>query len=185
MAAVFQQRQHFQFNKHGRRLVDGKALEEDLREPIVLSLLKEGADVATGKVPYGKIKQTAERCMVGSDTVAILWKRYVEDQSLEPKQTGGSVSKFGEREIDLIHHLKRRTPSMPYANILKVIEQTAVLPSGASKPAVGRVVVNKLGVLYKKLTRRASNKFTADNIRYCQFFVDYISGIKAENIKFF
>ena len=82
MAAVFQQRQHFQFNKHGRRLVDGKALDEDLREPIVLSLLKEGADVATGKVPYGKIKQTAERCMVGSDTVAILWKRYIEDRAL-------------------------------------------------------------------------------------------------------
>ena len=72
MAAVFQQ--HFQLNKHDRRFVNGKALDEDLKELIVLSLLKEGADVVTGKVPYGKIKQTAERCMVGSDTVAILWK---------------------------------------------------------------------------------------------------------------
>ena len=183
MAAVFQQ--HFQLNKHGRRFVNGKALDEDLRELIVLSLLKEGADVVTGKVPYGKIKQTAERCMVGSDTVAILWKRYVEDQSLEPKLRGGSVSKLGEQEVDLIQHLKTRTPSMTYADILKVLEQTAVLPSGTSKPAVGRVVVNKLGMSYKKLTRCASNKFTADNIRYCQFFVNYMPGIKAENIKFF
>ena len=183
MAAVFQQ--HFQLNKHGGRFVNGKALDEDLRELIVLSLLKEGADVVTGKVPYGKIKQTAERCMVGSDTVAILWKRYVEDQSLEPKLRGGSVSKLGEQEVDLIQHLKTRTPSMTYADILKVLEQTAVLPSGTSKPAVGRVVVNKLGMSYKKLTRCASNKFTADNIRYCQFFVNYMSGIKAENIKFF
>ena len=74
---------------------------------------------------------------------------------------------------------------MTYADILKVLEQTAVLPSGTSKPAVGRVVVNKLGMPYKKLTRCASNKFTADNIRYFQFFVNYMSGIKAENIKFF
>ena len=74
---------------------------------------------------------------------------------------------------------------MPYANILKVIEKTAVVPSGTSKPAVGKVVVNKLGMSYKKLTRCSSNKFTADNIRYCQFFVNYMSGIKAENIKFF
>ena len=59
MAAVLQHRQHFQFNKHGRRFVNGKALDEDWRELIVLSLLKEGADVRTGKVPYGKIKQTA------------------------------------------------------------------------------------------------------------------------------
>ena len=44
----------------------------------------------------------AERYMVGSDTVAILWKRYVEDQSLEPKQRGVSVSKLGEQETDLI-----------------------------------------------------------------------------------
>ena len=73
---------------------------------------------------------------------------------------------------------------MPYANILKVIEQTAVLSSGTSKPAVGRVVVNNLGMSYKKLIRCASNKFTTDNIRYCQIFVDYMSGIKAENIKF-
>ena len=57
-----QQRQHFQFNKQGRRFVNGKALDEDLRELIVLSLLKQGADGVTGKVPYGKIKQTAERC---------------------------------------------------------------------------------------------------------------------------
>ena len=73
--------------------------------------------------------------MVGSDTVAILWKRYVKDQSLEPKQKGGSVSKLGEQEIDLIKHLKTRTPSLPYASILAVIEQTAVLLSGTSKPA--------------------------------------------------
>ena len=58
---------------------------------------------------------------------------------------------------------------MPYANILKVIEQTAVLPSGTSKSAVGRVVANKLGMSYKKLTQCACNKFTADNIHYCQF----------------
>ena len=42
-----------------------------LRELIVLSLLKQGADVITGKVPYDKIKQTAERCTVGSDTLKI------------------------------------------------------------------------------------------------------------------
>ena len=51
MAAVFQQRQHFfKFNKHGRRFVNGTALDEDLRELIVLSLLKEGADVVTGNL---------------------------------------------------------------------------------------------------------------------------------------
>ena len=112
MAAAFQQRQHFQFNKHGRRFVYGKALDEDFRELIVLSLLEEGTDVVTGKVLYGKIKQTAERCIVSSDTVAILWKRHVEDQSLEPKQRGGTVSKLGKQEIDLIQHIKTRTPSM-------------------------------------------------------------------------
>ena len=78
MAAVFQQRQHFQSNKHGHRFINGKALDEDLRELIVLVCLKQGAEVVTGKVPYGKIKHTAERCMVGSDTVAILWKRYAD-----------------------------------------------------------------------------------------------------------
>ena len=71
---------------------------------------------------------------------------------------------------------------MSYANILKVIEQTA---NKTSKLAVGRVVVNKLGMSYKKLTRCASNKFTTDNIRCSQFFVNYMSGLKTENIKFF
>ena len=59
MAAVFQQRQHLQFNKHGRRFANGKASDEDLKELVVLSLLKEGTDVVTGKVPYGKIKHMA------------------------------------------------------------------------------------------------------------------------------
>ena len=45
--------------------------------------------------------------------------------------------------------------------------------------------MNKLSMSYKKLIRCASNKFTADNIRYCQIFVNYVSGIKAENINFF
>ena len=74
MVAVFQQCQCFQLTKHGHRFVNGKALNEDLRELIVLNMLKEEADVVTGKVPYGKTKQMAERCMVGSDTVAILWR---------------------------------------------------------------------------------------------------------------
>ena len=69
---------------------------------------------------------------------------------------------------------------MPIADILKVTEQTAVLPWGALKPAVSRVVVNKFGMSYKKLIWCASDKFTADNIGYCQFFVNYMSGIKGE-----
>ena len=68
-----------------------------------------------------------------------------QDQTLEPKQSGGGgVLKLGEQEIDLIHHLKTTTLLMPYANILKLFEQTAVLSLGTSEPAIGKVVVNKL-----------------------------------------
>ena len=175
-----------QFNRYGRRFANGKPLGNDLRELVVVSLLREGADVLTGRIPYGKIKQTAEKCMVGPDTVVTIWKRYVQDQTLEPKRKGGTTaSKLGEQEIDLIKHLKTRTPSMPSSDILRVLAQTAYLPSGTSRQAVSRVIVNKLDMSYKKLTRCAANKFTNDNIHYCQQFVNYMSGVRAENIKFF
>ena len=138
-----------QFNRYGRRFANGKPLGNDLRELVVVSLLREGADVLTGRIPYGKIKQTAEKCMVGPDTVVTIWKRYVQDQTLEPKRKGGTTaSKLGEQEIDLIKHLKTRTPSMPSSDILRVLAQTAYLPSGTSRQAVSRVIVNKLDMSY-------------------------------------
>ena len=72
----------FQFNKHGRRFINRKALDEDLRELIVVSLFEEDADVVNGKVPHGKIKQKAERCMVGSDTAASFGKDISKNKPL-------------------------------------------------------------------------------------------------------
>ena len=74
--------QQTRFNRYGRRFTNGKPLGNDLRELVAVSLLREGADALAGRIPYGKIKQTAEKCMVGPDTVVTIWKRYVQDQTL-------------------------------------------------------------------------------------------------------
>ena len=41
--------QQTQFNRYGRRFANGKPLGNDLRELVVVSLLREGADVLTGR----------------------------------------------------------------------------------------------------------------------------------------
>ena len=38
---------------------------------------------------------------------------------------------------------------------------------------------------FKKLMKVKAEKFTLENIQYCQHFLNYMSTVKAENIKFY
>ena len=51
--------------------------------------------------------------------------------------------------------------------------------------AVGRDVLDDLGMLFKKLTRCHTQKFTPANINYCRFFLIVMSTVSIGNLKFY
>ena len=51
---------------------------------------------------------------------------------------------------------------------------TCHLPAGTSRSAIGRPVRDDLQMTYKRLTKPKVEKFTPQNIAYCQAFLDYM-----------
>ena len=66
-------------DEFGRDYFRGKCIGKDLRQLIILDLLENGADDVTGRIPKGQQQATSEKLRVSSDTVRIIWQRYVED----------------------------------------------------------------------------------------------------------
>lgn len=79
-------------------------------------------------------------------------------------------------------------PSMPYNKSLEVINANCVLPSKTSTFAIGQVVQNRLSGgpwTWKRMSIVKNEKFTPENVNYCQDFLSYVSSVDPYKLKFF
>ena len=61
-------------NSKGRTFVKRKSASEELRRSIVDSVLAQGGDVVSGKLPRGLLSNVADQFMTSKSFVTKLWK---------------------------------------------------------------------------------------------------------------
>ena len=93
--------------------------------------------------------------------------------------------KLGDTEKTLIEYQLLVKPSSSYSDVHRTLQQNAVLPAGTSITAIGNVVRKDLNMSYKKLTPSKAEKYSLDNIRCCQLFLNTMGNVPAVSIKFF
>ena len=178
----------YSVNSKGRTFIHGKSIEEDLRASIIDSIIAEGGDPGSGYFG-GKYKEVADRYRVTGTFVSKLWRTFCDTgEHLTGKKRSGNPSHLKREDVELIDFLKKEKPSKTYQSIKHDLLTYCTLEGGTSLTAIGNVVRNKIPegpFTRKRLTKPSSEKFTPQNLLYCQQFIDTVSSLPPEKLKFF
>lgn len=98
-----------------------------------------------------------------------------------------SVKHIQQDDIDFIRFLKTDRASVTIGELHKHISEHCDICGGTSNSAIKRELQNMTNRkwTWKKLTRPVAEKFTPDNLNYCQDYVNYISTVDPYKLKFF
>ena len=176
-----------ELSARGRLYGRGKALDIDLRRKIIQDIIEKGGDFTTGFFP-GNVSAIAKENRVKCDTVKKIWKHLCEEGDEKVKSQAAGVKHLQPNDIQFIRFLKTSRPSMTTGEVHKHVNEHCNVSGDTSKSAIHRVLRNEMGDgkwTWKKLTRPVAEKFTPNNLDYCQDFVDYISSVDPYKLKFF
>lgn len=173
----------------GRSFESGKAVGIELRKSIMDMIVREGGDVVTGYF-QGSFSKVANHFSLSISTVSKLWKQCCKTGDITAQWKGGNnPSHLKLPDVELIQGLKSSKPSIPYAKLLDAVNANCDIPAGTSRSAIGRAVQTRLdnGIkwTWKRLSRAKQDKFTPENIDYCQDFLNYLSSVDPYKIKCF
>ena len=88
----------------------------------------------------------------------------------------------------MIYFLKKEKPSKTYRSIKEDLDTYCTLDGGTSVAAIGNIVTgNKIPegpFTRKRVAKPSSEKFTPQNLVYCQQFIDTVNSLPPEKIKF-
>ena len=175
-------------NKLGRTYRCGKAIQEDLRCLVVDEIVEMGGDTATGFFE-GSYRAVASKLKLSTETVQKIWTTFcVSGEIKRPKSCASGVKHLKPEDLEFIKFLKTDKPSMTSGELLKEVTEHCFIPGGISKETLNRTVRNHMGDgkwTWKRMVRPAAEKFTQQNIEYCQEFLDYISTVDPYRLKFF
>ena len=121
-------------------------------------------------------------------TVSNIWKTFCQTGETLPRHTvgGGQPKSLEEPELDLVQVLIKFRPLITYKEIKENIEVHST-PT-ASISAIGPAVRDRLPegkMTWKKMIRPAGEKFTPDNIAYCQSYINFMTIVDPFRVKFF
>ncbi|MEW8548324.1 MAG: transposase [Candidatus Thiodiazotropha sp.] len=162
----------------------GKVLGEDFRKLIINKVSELGGDTDSGSTPRGVYQHVSKQLGIDHHSVKHIWIRFCVTKSYKPlPHSGGRKGKLQQDHIRFIHYLKRETPSITNAEIKEKLLQFGNVD--VSIMAISRVLKKKLGMTRKVLVRPAAERFTIQNMRYTQAFIDTLSRLDVNKIKFF
>ena len=150
-------------------------------------IVENGGDITTGFVP-GSPSCIAKKFKLKIDTVKKVWKRFYTTEGFKrPKTVSSGVKHLQPEDLEFIEVLKTIRPSMKTGELLRNVNDY-YLPIGTSKPAINRAVCNHMRQgkwSRKRMVRPSAEKFTPENIQYCQEFINYITTVDRYRFKFF
>lgn len=177
-----------QVSNKGRTLVSGRANKSSLRCLVIDHIVSNGGDVLTGFFP-GSMSAVANHFKLSRSCVSRLWKRCCEEGTIDPQWKGGNNPiHFKLQDLDFIEALKTAKPSMPYLKILDALSENCDIPAGTSVSAIGRAVRTNLSDgkwTWKRMASFKYDKFTPENVDYCQDFLNYVGNIDPHRLKYF
>ena len=161
----------YSVNSKGRTFIRGKSIGESLRANIIDDIVAEGGDPAS-RYFAGEYKQVADRYRVTGPFVSKLWRTFCETGShLPEKKKSGNPSHLKLEDVEMINFLKKEKPSKTYKSIKEDLDTYCSLEGGTSMTVIGNIVRNGLPegpFSRKRLKKASSEKFTPENLAYCQ-----------------
>ena len=173
-------------NIYGREYIPGNATSQDLRRLVVQEVIELGGNTTTGEVPRGTYTVVASKFRVNRQSVANYWKLFLSEGSVKerPKNTKGSP-KLTEPDIRLIEFMKRYNPSVTAREIKDRLQRFSPVTGNVGTNTINRTLKQKLDYTFKKLIRPSVDRFSNENLRYTQAFLDYCQLKQPHQIKFF
>ena len=158
-----------------------------MRSLIIDDILSAGGDVSTEYFP-GSFRAIGSKYKVSGVTVSNVWNTFCQTGVNLPRHTAarGQPNRLEEPELDLVQLLIKCRPSRTYKDIKENIEVHST--ATASISTIGRAVRDHLPegkMTWKKMMRPAGEKFTPDNIAYCQIYVNFMGTLDPFRVKFF
>ena len=175
-------------SKKGRTFHSGCAIDHSLRRLVIDYIVSNGGDIQTGFLP-GSFASVSTYFKLSRSTVSKLWNQCCQEGSIMPRRKGGNnPSHLKDQDLELISALKSSTPSIPYLKIYDAVNEYCEIPAGTSVSAIGRAVRTKMPegkYTWKRMTHFRHEKFTPDNVDYCQGFLTYVSALNPYKLKYF
>ena len=163
---------------------ESTVLGADFRKLIVRKLISLGGDVDNYTTPRGAYLTVSKELGIHHSTIKNVWKRYCFTKSFQPApHSGGKNIKLQPNDIRFIQFLIRETPSISRCEIKEKLLQFCNVD--VSTQAISYVLKTKLGLSRKILIRPAAERFTDQNLRYTQAFIDTLYRLDVNKIKFF
>ncbi len=180
------------YNKYGRLCDGSKPLSDDLRQLIVTDIQEQGGDPETGQIPRGVLSKLGGKYRVPPYTISRVWKRYVEFNSVASVKTGrklGEQRKLSTEDEIFIEQMLTAQPTLYQKEIqAEVLQYTNNVDlCSISQPTISRTIRKRLsGGEWSRKKVNSSNKYrwTRDNMRLTQEYLDFISQQDRYNIKF-
>ena len=175
-------------SKAGRVYERGKPIGGDLKHKIIQDIVERGGDFITGFFD-GNMNEIARMNRTKYDTVKKTWKLFCETGSVDNyKRCSGGSRHLQQDDIDFIRFLKTSRASMSTGEIYKHLSEFGNIAGGTSFTAIQRALkchMNDGKWTWKRLTKPLAEKFSADNLAYCQEFVNYVYTLDPHRLKFF
>lgn len=175
-------------SQFGREYTQGKALSEDFRTSVVTSLKTSGAIAETGFIPRGELGKVSKMFNINSSTVKRIWLKYCkEGVACEGQRGGRNPRKFSEDDFVFIEACLREKPTTTYKEIVEKLKQFSPTPDITEKD-ISNAVLKFLPsgrFTFKKITRMAKERFTAEDMQYTQRYIDFVSQINPRKVTFF
>ena len=112
--------------KFNKSFSPGVALDQDLRNLIVDTIIKERGDRTTGYNPCTLMKLSIQLC-ASSKTIKSVWYRFCEEITNAPKRKGGVThSKLQEGDLELIEVLKVHSPSISLSDFIQELQRPEI-----------------------------------------------------------
>ena len=160
--------------KASRSYIPGKALSEDIRRGIIDTIVQNGGDHISGFLG-GSYSDVARKFDVSRQSAKNVWKKIVNSGEIGPRDKKGAQNppNLIGTEFEIIEFLKRDSPSIPLSKVYDVVGSYCAVPGGTSKAAVSRAIRKKMScgpMTWKRTSNRPINKFSPENVNYCQNF---------------
>lgn len=174
-------------NMFGREYTRGEALSDDFRSLVVKKILDSGGSAL--HVPRGTYCNVSKLFGVHHSAVKKVWLKYLEDGCASRRKTTRIYEKkLLPTEVEFIQVLKHQKPSMYIREVTKHLNSHKITPGKVSESTVGRTVRNDMNdgkYSFKKISRPEGQRFTLQNLRYTQAYLDYIFAQDPYKVKYF
>ncbi len=136
----------------------------------------------------GSFTEIAHKNRTQYDTTKKIWKNFCETGSTNFESHAGGSKHLQQDDVQFIRFLKTSRASMVTGELYKYVNDFCNVAGGTSKAAIHRALKNDRNDgkwTWKKLTRPVAEKFSPENLNYCQEFVNYIYTVDPYKRKFF